>query len=318
MVEPRSQATDGWATDMSIKRILRSLLETPLFSGVRLLLWRREAKRERLRVRHVASQMGLPVVSWPVLEEIQSQKPHATTAFILGTGASAAAITPAQWDYVSTQFAIGVNRWIFHPFIPDVYAYEAHPDVTEVAVLDREEVRERNPSILFLKPSSVENYGSADAVPGFLKTRTFLYGRVNIVTRKTGNIGQDSVTAVDSLTRAKQADILLDNGASIARMIILCSVLGFKKIVLIGVDLNTTRYFWDDDPNVLERLGIRDLPSVQSGAKHETLSATSRPFAIDLFVQEVQGSLSGDGGALEVASPKSLLVSHLPCYQWPE
>ena len=89
-------------------------------------------------------------------------------------------------------------------------------------------------------------------------------------------------------------------------------------MVLTGVDLNTTRYFWDDDPNVPERLGIRDLPSVQSGAKHETLSATSRPFAIDLFVQEVQGSLSGDGGALEVASPKSLLVSHLPCYQWPE
>jgi len=89
-------------------------------------------------------------------------------------------------------------------------------------------------------------------------------------------------------------------------------------MVLTGVDLNTTRYFWDDDPNVPERLGIRDLPSVQSGAQHETLSATSRPFAIDLFVREVQGSLSGDGGALEVASSRSLLVFHLSIHHWPD
>ena len=278
------------------------------WARVGIFLW--EATRERKRLHSVAETLGLPVFGADALRALRALKPDATTAFILGTGASAADLSDQKLEYIQSQFSIGVNQWIFHPMIPDVYAYEVDPDVRLLQALDRPEVRAKVPHLLFLKPSRLEDFSNASHLPEFIRERSFLYSRVNMWTRRESNIGPDFKRITHSISRRRNPDVLLDNGASIARMIALCGVLGFRNIVLVGVDLNNVEYFWHRRPDYLRKLGIESFGTAQKGRVHETLMSISRPFSIDDYVSGV--SAVNEGGArLLVESQDSLLATKI-------
>lgn len=278
------------------------------WARVGIFLW--EAARERKRLHSVAETLGLPVFGSDALQALRALKPDAKTAFILGTGASAADLSDQKLEYIRTQFSIGVNQWIFHSTIPDVYAYEVDPDVRLLKALDRPEVKEKAPYLLFLKPSRPEDFSNASYLPKFMRERTFVYSRVNMWTRRKGNIGPDFKRVTNSISRRRNPDVLLDNGASIARMIALCVVLGFQKIVLVGVDLNNVEYFWHRRPDYLRELGIKSFGTAQEGLVHETLMSNNRPFAIDGYVFGVSAAYEG-AARISVESQNSLLATQI-------
>jgi len=300
-----------------IRRVARSVLETRAFTSARLFLFTRELARERLRVHQAAEWLDLPVLSRTVLEQLRNRKPDATTAFILGTGASAAQLQPQDLVYIRSQFSVGVNQWIFHPTVPDVYAYEVDPDTRLLQMLDREDVKKAEPFLLFLRPSDPSQVANADHIPEFLRVRTFVYGRSNIWTRKSKNIGTDSLSILRHLDKSSDRDILLDNGASIARMVALCFLLGFHKIVLVGVDLNNVQYFWHKNPKLIEPLGISNYETGQKGNTHETLSTSNRPFSIDEFITKMAVSVAAEGAQIVIGSEESQLAGSLPVYRFP-
>lgn len=252
------------------------------WARVGIFLW--EAARERKRLHIVAGTLGLRVFDPNSLRAMRDLKPDATTAFILGTGASAADLSDQKLEYIQSQFSIGVNQWILHPTIPDVYAYEVDPDVRLLKALDRPEVRDKAPYLLFLKPSRDEDFSNVSHLPVFMRERSFLYSRVNIWTRRARNIGPDFKRITNSISRRRNPGILLDNGASIARMMALCVMLGFRKVVLVGVDLNNVEYFWHRRPDYLSELGIESFETAQKGQVHETLMSLHRPFPIDRYI----------------------------------
>ena len=90
-----------------IRRLARLVLETRAFALVRLFLFTRELKSERERVRQAAEALRLPVFSRAVLEQLRARKPDATTAFILGTGASVAKLDSQDLAYITSQFSVG-------------------------------------------------------------------------------------------------------------------------------------------------------------------------------------------------------------------
>ena len=276
-----------------------------------------EAARERKRLNGVAETLGLPVFGSDALRALRALKPDATTAFVLGTGASVADLSNQQLEYIQSQFSIGVNQWILHPMIPDVYAYEVDPDVRLLQALDRPEVREKAPPLLFLKPSRPEDFSNASHLPEFMRKRSYLYSRVNIWTRRWANIGPDLRTIIGPISAHSKPDILIDNGASIARMLALCVMLGFQNLVLVGVDLNNVDYFWHRKPEYLDRLGYSSLDSGQRGSVHETLSPSRRPFPIDCYVREICAGLDGIV-TLMVESKDSLLAHHIEIWNLEE
>lgn len=293
-----------------IKKVLRSLLEVRAMSWARVGIFLWEAARERGRLRSVSQTLRLPVLDSDALRRLQALKPDATTAFILGTGASVADLSDKKLDHIQSQFSIGVNQWILHPMVPDVYAYEVDPDVRLLQALDRPEVKEKSPYLLFLKPSRSKDFSNASYLPDFMRERSFLYGRVNIWTRRTTNIARDFRRVTSAISRLRIPDVVLDNGASIARMIVLSALLGFSKIVLVGVDLKNVEYFWHRRPEVLKSLKIEHFGTGQKGETHETLSTLSRPFPIDEYVAEVAGGKE-NVVKLSVESAHSLLAGKI-------
>jgi len=280
-------------------------------SWVRAGIFLREAARERARLRSVAETLGLPVFGSDVLRTLRALKPDATTAFILGTGASAADLSDQKLEYIHSQFSIGVNQWILHPLIPDVYAYEVDPDARLLQALDRPEVRDNVPHLLFLKPSRHEDYSNVSYIPDFMRENSFLYSRVNIWTRKDSNIGPDFRALTRLIPLLSDPAILLDNGASVARMVGLVSLMGFERVVLVGVDLNSVAYFWHRAPALVHDASLRDFGTAQTGSSHETLTNASRPFSIDTFLASV-----GAVVPLDVESPQSLLAGLLPVWDF--
>lgn len=260
--------------------------------------------------------MGLPVLTRETVHRLSGKKPESKTAFILGTGASAARLSEDRLRIIQSQFSIGINQWIFHSLIPDVFAYEVDERLSLVHALDRPEIRLVAPPILFLRPADKNAEGNATYFPDFLRSTTYVYGRVNLWTRRVENISPD-VSALFQIKQGKRKEFLaLDDGASIVRMVSLCTTMGFKHIVLVGVDLNNVKYFWDEDPSYLERLGLVSFDAGQKGSVHETLSAIKRPFGVDVFMGALAKSLKKRGVLLEVASAESALAKFLPVSAW--
>ncbi len=300
-----------------VKKVLRAALETPLMSYFRLFLFFWQASAERSRLRTAARELRLQVLSQDLAELIKARKPAATTAFILGTGASAAELGEEKLAAIESQFSVGVNHWILHTMVPDVYSYEVDPDVRLLEALDRAEVRDKSPYLLVLKPSRRDDFSNISFLPSFMRQRSYIYSRVNIWTRKESNISRDFNNITQTASRLGKCDVLVDNGASIARMIAFCAQLGFRKIVLVGVDLNNVDYFWHRNPDYLQRLGFASFRSGQRGRTHETLKTDRRPFSILNYV----GALGGDAFPLTfeilVESRGSLLATVIEVWDFP-
>jgi len=294
--------------------MLRSLLELRVMSWARVAIHFWEGARERKRLRSVAEALGIAVFDLDALRALKALKPDASTAFILGTGASAADLSKQKLEHIQSQFSIGVNQWILHPLVPDLYAYEVHPDARLLQALDRPEVREKLPYLLFLKPSRPEDFSNASHLPEFMRRKSFLYSRVNIWTRRKSNIGRDFRKIVSSQYSLSSPGVLLDNGASVARMIALSVMLGFRKVVLVGVDLSNVEYFWHRKPEILERFGLSTFTTAQKGMVHETLNAQNRPFAISDYVVALSVGTNHAELDLLVESKISLLAGLIPVF----
>ena len=296
-----------------MKKVLRGVLESVTFSWFRLAVFFVESARERRRLRLIAADLGFPVLTSEKVSSLRARKPEATTAFILGTGASVNQLSEDKLQKIRAEFSVGVNQWIFHDLIPDVYSYEVDPDTRLLDALNREEIREKLPPVLFLAPTKIGDFANADHVPRFLRERTYFYRRVNLWTREVRNIARDLKNIWFLTSRFGSRGVLVDNGASIARLISLLIEMGFRRIVLVGVDLHNVEYFWFEKPELLRRFGIDSFDTLQRGSRHETLNSTTRPFKIDSFIWSLASAFREDVEIL-VESSESVLARELPIW----
>jgi len=93
--------------------------------------------------------------------------------------------------------------------------------------------------------------------------------------------------------------------------------MGYSKIVLVGVDLNNTEYFWENNRDYDLNL-IPEWPANnQQSAKHETMGTLIRPFSVpDMVIALKSAAETGFGAKLYIGSPKSELAQYLPLYPW--
>lgn len=142
-----------------------------------------------------------------------------------------------------------------------------------------------------------------------------MYGLVAPATRKKRNLNGDLVEFFRRPGRAPASAILLDSGASIVRLASLGLVLGYKKIVFVGVDLNHSRYFWEENPLYLKKLGLASFASSQVRGVHETMIPVGRPFIVaDMLFYLAQAARQLFEAQFFVASESSALSKFLPVF----
>jgi hypothetical protein len=104
------------------------------------------------------------------------------------------------------------------------------------------------------------------------------------------------------------ADGVVHGGGSVVSAVNIALLLGWKRIVLVGVDLYDHRYFY--------------MPADQTRAAEKTGVTHETPFANGDHIVDQLGwwdqLMRARGIRLYAYNPRSLLTRHLPVFRWNE
>lgn len=245
-----------------------------------------------------------------------------TDFFILGSGATVLSLADNDWEKIRLGTSIGMNSWAFHTFVPDVLAIE---DIHSPTLLPQRAAmvkglnlmtkNDAKPLILhFRVPSTVDPILKLQ-VPSALIQNCRKYGRFQIPsfldsrdTRKALSLG----LALDRHQMIPGA-LLIDHGASVVRMIHFALRSGARRIVLSGVDLVGSKYFYEEDPSFLLRIEEPPFDRTWQSRQHGTVKERSGSGSILGFLRELNQVLMSDYGVeLLALKPSPTMKSVLP------
>ncbi len=238
-----------------------------------------------------------------VSEDAVRQTRRSDTVFVFGSGASLNELSAGEWAHIAEHDTLGFNWWVHQRFVrTDYHLIRGIPDSDTDQDVWRPQLQQYfdllrgNPcfaSTVYLVHSGFTAINGNRALGyGYLPagSRVFLW-------RSSARVGPPSRSFADGLVHGQ---------STIQESINFAYLLGWKRIVLAGVDLYDRRYFW--------------LPSDETRSVDERRGAS----ASDVHVQATMGLvetighwrewLSGAGTGLEVYNPRSLLVDVLPVY----
>lgn len=291
-----------------------------------------EVTRQRSAVRAVADRFSLPIMSGELFSSARLRK-NSDTLFILGSGESVLQLSETHWAEVREGVSVGVGAWTIHPFVPDFLALEhinPNPEMgtansTETLVersyrqaLEgwhlRDEVKKVNPQILLFRPPATSPRDRLAPLGDYGLKNSWLYGRVGSSSKTLDGLRAELDRYFKWSSLSAIPDYLLfDTGATISRLISLGVRTGFKRIVLAGVDLRDSRYFWDASPGFLAERGLERFTTSETPSAHST--EAGKRFATSDVLETLQQFLTiRNQTTLYSGHSSSWLSSRLPVY----
>ena len=191
-------------------------------------------------------------------------KKKTRTLFLLGSGQSINEITKNQWNYIKSTESWGFNNWNIHDFIPNSYFVQSE-FFSEKHINMFYEKDSFMKDILLEKKnqySDVEFYVRGDNVNNYTFHKS-QFGE----TLLSNNFNKSFISELIIRSKSKIRPIVLMNkmfklgffstnpnnspipkfGNTITELISLALIMGFKKIVLCGIDMNDNGHFYDKD-----------------------------------------------------------------------
>lgn len=245
------------------------------------------------------------------------------TLFVLGSGSSILGISNAEWEIIKRNDTIGVNDWILHDFVPTYYLFEWYRDLnkgkdfshnlimrqtdyTNVPILIKDLLYNDNLDLYFKSVKEIIGknwFGVFDyIIPG--KNENDFRKGIKLLRKLTG------------FTNKMFFSTLHTSRSSIISAIFLGVKLGYSEIVLCGVDLNTSLYFYEVDKRKYENKGMilpKNEPTL-SGL-HSTADKAFIPLTVDEIIYNLNDIILKDYGiSLKVGFQSSLLFPKVSSY----
>lgn len=281
-------------------------------------------KIEAKKTRAICAELGFPTLTLAELRSVTAKK--GTTCFILGSGVSVNELSRQDMDKIAASFSIGINSWVSHSFVPDAYSFEAdgkneepsHEIQTMSRALSKKANQRPDLMLLLLRPKRVELTKRLIRVPKSLRSRAFMYGRVNFQTRELRNLDRDLTSAFAlEKRRPLEEPVVFDNGATVPRMTILAALAGFSEVVLVGVDLDSRGYFWESEEGKKANPDLAANFPRSGRVSHGTLATEKRPFSNLDFMPALARVLGQEFDVQVFAGSKaSALADYIPVYNW--
>lgn len=260
---------------------------------------------------------------WRPLRIGQLPSAECSEFFILGSGASVEDLGSRHFDHIGCQFSVGVNSWPLHYFVPNAYAFEMirrNPKMARTLslALDREDVKASRPEIWATRDMVTARSDQRVRVPIELREYQFYYTILSLGTNRKDRLSiayRDTIRWRDSMWFPD--GMLPSVGATIERLAAAAVFAGFANVVFVGVDLNNARYFWQENPEYLEAIGVNGLVSGQCGTVHRTNDPQQKTHPVTTTIEALsEAAMELVGTRFWVASPDSALRRFLPLYQW--
>lgn len=310
---------------LSLRDLRLALLDASGGAFLRYLLVLRRAQKDEIGTRKSAQCRNVAILQ-PTDLDATADDGKSGELFILGSGPSALELTHSKKERMRAGTTIGLNSWALHDFIPDAYSFEEMEDDNYLSVARGLSSMLRQPTVLASKPLILHLRSRTKtptqrlvSVPQALEKGIRYYGRVRPETKEVRNLESDLASILRAqLSGAIAPSILIDNGMSVARMISLGILRGFSKIVLVGVDLNSSRYFFEIEPSFLSRHNLSDFnPWISRSLNHDTEETENRNFPASVFLPALANAARAVTGVeVLVGSANSKLANNLEVFSW--
>lgn len=225
------------------------------------------------------------------------------TVFVFGSGSSLNELTPTDWAHISEHDTIGFNWWVHQRFVrTDFHLIRGIADSDRLPSTWRPQLSEYfrliRENALFAETVFLVHSGFR-AITGnrAIGLRLLPLHNPVFLWRTSIRVGAPSRSFTEGLTHGQ---------STLQEAINFAYLLGWKRIVLAGVDLYDRRYFWlpPDETRSLDRLR-------GATAADEHVQAT---MGLVERLASWRDWLNDEGVALEVLNPRSLLAGAVPVY----
>lgn len=293
-----------------------------LFYAWDRMRWRRWAEAARKRA-------GIPS-----LDEVDLwQTKSSDTLFVLGSGPSINRISAERWKLIAAHDTVGFNWWLYHSFVPKFYFLE---------VIEKEESPEAFEAYLTLASRRGSDYSSTikvamefhtlgtqtlDYLPIAFRKNLFAAHKVEAPARNEEELARALryLQSRGAFQVAGRFPCLLKYAASLTTMLVFALKLGYKRVVLCGIDLKTADSFYHDRrfyfeswcPPVMEN-GIHrtDVPLAWRVPAARAVAVIKQqlldPAGIELYVENEQSALWPMVPAFPVMESGAPSVSQIP------
>lgn len=304
---------------MALRRFFKGLFRGPLYPilfalmmGYRLLhLWRTYRALEQLS--------GLKRMT---LEEDDLAR-EGEEFFVLGCGASVNEYTPSQWDRIAANRSLGINYWVYHDFAPDFLMFEMMGNFEPGLETIRQREKDFNATRFIAKGNycDLKKYQDYEMrmkmLPESIHKQTFLVKDFPL----PGDTDETFAWTLRWLDRRGFFDVkkgglwLCQKRASVMMAIVLGIKLGFKKIVLCGIDLSNTAYFYDEKDYHAKGYPMADMG--QTGKVHETDATQWGTLKVSDAIFIMQREICAPRGIeITVAAQSSGLYPRIDAFDW--
>lgn len=234
--------------------------------------WARKSRTdyERARLRLAANVGGRPLTE----KLVDNFSRGSDTVFILGSGASLADISEGQWQEIGQHDSFGFNFSIIHQFIPTLYFVEGvKPEERYRCFLrhinEKQAFYQKIPVIVLYESWQHAGNNLSDLPSTVLEK---LYWNVPTTLRGIDpDVLAQQIKQWDALQAQDKATPFIAHGGSVGMLLSAAVILGYKNIVLCGVDLVGKDCFWEVD----ERYKDQGPQNLETGNVHATVDPKS-------------------------------------------
>lgn len=172
------------------------------------------------------------MIAGTILDAFQFKKSN--IAIFLGSGSTINDISKKQWKKLKEFDLWTVNNWIYHPeIVPNFYHLELKKYGFEYFKRHMDEKRDKYKDTIFFIQRSKKNLD--DLIGSQSRTYTYLQDRDRVHERQNVN-----------------ADFKMSDGdrlnnlycSSLTSVLVLMYRFGYSSIILFGVELDNSKYFW--------------------------------------------------------------------------
>lgn len=250
------------------------------------------------------------------------------TVFIFGTGSSINTYPEEYWRVIRHHDSIGMNFFLLHEHVPTIHVMESVSGVRRSLLTTRYvEWGDYRETPLVMKTQltnlSKNRVGSRISELRDLHPDVLSHTYLSVDVLAAGKTIDDMETAYRltdrlGLWKPKSRFLMLTKRrGSVAYVVNLAVRAGYRRIVLCGIDLNHTEYFYDSRRNELEAKGLPLPSNPEQGTVHSTNDPAKHPVTIHSVLVTINEQILDPAGVeLLVGSETSALHPDLPCFDW--
>lgn len=256
------------------------------------------------------------------LRDYKLHKSNKKVAYILGSGFSINNITSQEWDYIDSNFSIGLNQFSAHEFTPDLYLTEFVNDAKFIDFFNKYMLNRKTTkdyaigiSAAYITSCSSNILELANRIPYFYCTASVKTQNENLLEKVVQRYFVRKNSPWQFAHQISNLDVAIN----------FCVNKGFKDIRLLGVDLNDERYFYDDKEDEVAIFVKQVRESIKRLSRHKDIKhkahATAAPeiskalgnMPITEYLNFLQNKiLNSQGVQLSVVNKHSMLADYLP------